>query len=56
MLKGTVLILMKGLDGAGLIVEFEHPNMKDYGRFDAPPVKDGSITDLILCELDCSCY
>ena len=19
--------------------------MKDYGRFDAPPVKDGSITD-----------
>lgn len=35
----------EGLDGAGLIVEFEHPNMKDYGRFDAPPVKDGSITD-----------
>ena len=46
MLKGTVHIqTKKGLDGAGLIVEFEHPNMKDYGRFDAPPVKDGSITD-----------
>ena len=22
--------------------------MKDYGRFDAPPVKDGSITDPVM--------
>lgn len=34
-----------GIKGAGLIMKFEHPDMKDYGRYDAPPIKDGRIKD-----------
>ncbi|MEJ7174296.1 phage tail protein [Staphylococcus caprae] len=35
----------EGLDGAGLIEYFEHPEMKDIGKFEAPPIKDGTIKD-----------
>ncbi|WP_349675684.1 hypothetical protein, partial [Oenococcus oeni] len=35
----------EGIENPGFIVKFEHPNMKDVGRYDAPPIKDGRIKD-----------
>lgn len=35
----------EGLEGAGLIEYFEHPEMKDIGKYEAPPIKDGTIKD-----------
>lgn len=35
----------EGIEGAGLLVKFEHPEMEDIGKFEAPPVKDGNIKD-----------
>ena len=42
----------EGLDGAGLIVEFEHPNMKDYGRLMHHQLKMVLLLIQILCVLD----
>ncbi len=35
----------QGITGAGLIMKFEHPNMKDIGKYEAEPIKDGRIKD-----------
>ena len=35
----------QGITGAGLIMKFEHPDMKDIGKYEAEPIKDGRIKD-----------
>ena len=35
----------EGSTAAGFVMKFEHPSIKDYGRYDAPPIKDGRIKD-----------
>lgn len=35
----------QGITGAGLIMKFEHPDMKDIGYYHGDPVKDGRIKD-----------
>lgn len=35
----------QGITGAGLIMKFEHPDMKDIGKYEAEPIKNGRIKD-----------